>query len=139
MVEWEGAWIGIEIDDVVAVEKTQGPFLSGYRSNVRCDYGSVFRQSGIMRLQHEDAGARAAAIIADRIEEADVLEFVTFLDFRNGGIGKSEFHDLIPFFPYKVTANDQAGKLPIQLCFLTISIRYIHQKTRKALFRRKSG
>ena len=48
----EGMLTGIEIDDVVAVEKNQSPFLSRYRSNV--------------------------------------FEVVIFLDFRDGGIGKTD-------------------------------------------------
>ena len=51
-LQLEGVLIGIEIDDVVAVEKNQSPFLSGYRSNV--------------------------------------FEVVIFLDFRDGGIGKTD-------------------------------------------------
>ena len=34
-----------------------------------------------------------------------------------------------------LTASDRSGKLPIRFSFLTISIRHIAQKTRKAIFR----
>lgn len=91
---------GVEVNNIVAVEENQCPFLGRNWANVRFDYGIVFRHSGIIDLQHKDAGARAAAIIADRIEQADILKVVTFLDFRDGGIGKCEFHDVIPFFLY---------------------------------------
>ena len=38
-----------------------------------------------------------------------------------------------------LTASDRSGKLPIRLCILTISIRHMAQKTRKAIFRMEDG
>lgn len=64
---------GVEVNNIVAVEKNQRPFLSRDRSDVCFDHGIVFRHSGIIDLQHEYAGARAAAILSNRIEKADVL------------------------------------------------------------------